>query len=158
MLVAAGLVTWLIFCWMCSKYFYQKIRPERLATVQSDILQPVRIQQEQVDNACILTCNINETKLVESRSQPRRLPVKSHHIYDSVDDIMLDINKKSHDINSEDGKAMSTLSVNNACCSFDDGKVMKRKSHLNPYQQLRDKRETKDHEYIGMATSAEDKS
>lgn len=153
MLVAAGLITWLILCWTFSRLCYQRTRPQRL--VQQSALQsqqPIP-QGQAVGTNSITTCNTDETGTVQHRNDTLRFPIKSQHIYDYVVDISIDTCKPAEPLNSECCKPTSVVSPidTNYKCN-----VVKRETYLNPYHTLKDKRETKIHDYSGIDTNKED--
>lgn len=159
-LVSAGLITWLIICWTCSKICYKSIRPEGPRTsqmrLQSELLQLEPIQLEQVNKNCIQTDNIYETNIVQNRSVLRRngLPVKSQHIYDRVCDIDLHIDQQNIGPARQEGA--SAQSSDESHCAPNDNNLFKRELYPSLYQKLNEKRNTKVHDYIGMDSTTKD--
>ncbi|CAG2216773.1 unnamed protein product [Mytilus edulis] len=158
--VSAGLITWLIICWTCSKICYKRIIPEGSRTSQIKLnpepLQQEPIQLEQVNKNCKQTDNIDGTNLVQNRSVLRRnrLPVKSQHIYDSVCDSNLHIDQQH--IGHADREEASAQSSDEVHCAPNGSNLIKRELFLNLYQKLNEKRDTKAHDYIGIDTTTKD--
>lgn len=156
MLVAAGLITWLILCWTCSRLCYQRIRPARSTPQLQQLQQPVQICQEQeASNNSMSASNFDENKSVQNRSKTLRVP-KSQHIYDYADDISMDTPIPSEPLNSGSCPATSAVSINSDYSASYTCDVVKRETYLHPYHTLNDKRETKTHDYSGIDTAMED--
>lgn len=160
MLVAAGLLTWLIFCWRCSKCLLQRIRPITSATPQMTLHSNVSHQVpvcpvQQVSNNCQETTTTEETEINQTRNKPVRMPVKSQHIYDYVDDLVIEKRMLQGHVNSDGRQAACVESTEDTDCASCNTYVTKRETDLNPYQTLKDKRDTKAHEYIDMPTATD---
>lgn len=156
MLVAAGLLTWLIFCWRCSKCLHQRIRPLTSATPQMALQSNVSLQVpvcpvQQISNNFQETTTTEETETNQTRNKPDRIPIKSQHIYDCVDDLVIE---KGHE-NSDGRQAACVESTEDTDCASCNTYVTKRETYINPYQTLKDKRDTKAHDYMDMLTSTD---
>ncbi|XP_052086337.1 uncharacterized protein LOC127723653 [Mytilus californianus] len=161
MLVAAGLITWLIFCWTCSNRFNKRIQSGRSVIPQLALQSNVppampEGQGQQISNTCIETRNTEETKTSQNRNMHIRISVKSQHIYDSVDDLVIDPHKPQEHVNTDGCQAACVQSTDDTDCDSCNANVTKRETYLNPYNTLKDKRDTKVHEYIEIPTTAED--
>lgn len=158
MLVAAGLITWLILCWTCSRLCYQKIRPARSApqlAMQSQQHEPTGQRQQAINNS-MTASNIDETKSVQNRSNTVRVPIKSQHIYDYADEISMDTPIPAEPLDSGSCQATSAVSMDSNCSASDNCNVVKRETYLHLYQTLKDERDTKTHDYSGIDTKMED--
>lgn len=130
-LVSAGLITWLVFVWICSKHFYQRIRPEGSRTSQMR-LQTEHLQLKQV----------NGTTLVQNKSVLRRnrLPVKRQYLYDSAWDIY-PCNEQPH-IDHADREGDSFESSDETHNAPNGSNLINKEMYLNPYKKLNEKRDT----------------
>lgn len=158
MLVAAGLISWLILCWTCSRLCYQRIRPARSApqlAMQSQ--QPVPIcQGQEASNNSMTARNIDENLSVQNRSNTLRVPIKSQHIYDYADEISLGTPIPAEPLNSGSCQATSAVSINSDYSASYTCDVVQRETYLHQYHSLKDKRETKIHDYTGIDNNMED--
>lgn len=161
MLVAAGLITWLILCWTCSKFVNKRIQSGGSLTSQlvlpSVVLPPMPIDQVgQVSGNCITMRNTEEPNTNQNRNMDIRLPVKSQHIYECVDDLVIGACQPQDHINHDDGQVACFQSTDDSDCDSCHASVIKRETYLNPYHTLKDQRHTQTHEYIDIPTTTED--
>lgn len=145
MFAAAGLITWLMIFWTCIRLFYHKIRPDRAATQmssESHLTQSETIcQGRQNTNDCVETSN-DTIQTFKARRGPSRLPIKSQHVYDCVNDIAVDSFPPNHHGSSDDCQGTSEATINGSYDAFYNCNVIREEPYLNQYHAMKTKQDS----------------